>query len=361
MPLSLPSPRFDSKAETPIAFIQCMVEAYHRYGLNPQAALKSAQIPPQLLSSAQGRVTSLQMELMSAAAMHELDDEALGWFERPLPWGSYGMLLRASLTSPNLGVALKRWCRHHGLLTQSIRLQIQTQGSQAVLGLTELVPLHNSQHHWQEFCVVSVLRNAWGVAQWLIDSHIQLQQAHFAFAPPAHHGSYRVLFNTPAQFNAAQHTLSFDAGYLQLPIKRDETALQRLLQRALPLTVRPYRRDRRLQERVRQLLLQQPHISTAESIAAALHLSSRSLHRQLRDEGTHLQTLKNRVRQQHACELLARTQKPIKHIAAEVGFTNEKSFIRAFKQWLCCSPGEWREQQHQDHMARSRSALTLSP
>ena len=28
--------------------------------------------------------------------MQELDDEALGWFNRRLPWGSYGMLARAS-------------------------------------------------------------------------------------------------------------------------------------------------------------------------------------------------------------------------------------------------------------------------
>jgi hypothetical protein len=54
------------------------------------------------------------MELLSGTAMQELDDEGLGWFSRRLPWGSYGMLARASLSAPNLGVALKRWCRHHG-------------------------------------------------------------------------------------------------------------------------------------------------------------------------------------------------------------------------------------------------------
>jgi hypothetical protein len=43
------------------------------------------------------------MEIMSGAAMQELDDEALGWFSRRLPWGSYGMLCRASITSPDLG------------------------------------------------------------------------------------------------------------------------------------------------------------------------------------------------------------------------------------------------------------------
>src|SRR3990167_346259 len=63
--------------------------------------------------------------------MRELDDEALGWFARPLPWGSYGMLARASLSAPTLGAALKRWCRHHGLLTPDVTLAVTTSGDVA--------------------------------------------------------------------------------------------------------------------------------------------------------------------------------------------------------------------------------------
>jgi hypothetical protein len=48
-------------------------------------------------------MTARQMEQLSAAAMQELDDEGLGAFGRKLPWGSYGMLARASLTAPDAG------------------------------------------------------------------------------------------------------------------------------------------------------------------------------------------------------------------------------------------------------------------
>lgn len=331
------------RAETPIAFIQAMVDAYARRGMDPSHALKMAQITPALLKQAQAKVSSLQMEWMSAAAMRELDDEALGWFERRLPWGSYAMLLRASLGAPTLGVALQRWCRHHGLLTQSIALELSTQGQVARLTLHPLAPLHNPQHHWEEFCVVSVLRNALGVAQWLIDSQIRLQQACLAYEAPEHSASYRFLFNGPVQFSAAQHAITFDAAYLQLPTKRDETALRQLLQRPLLLTVRPYRRDRLLQERVRQHLIDHPTQHSGQDIARALHLSTRSLYRQLQDEGTRLQTIKDRSRQQRAAELLIRSHKPIKQVAAELGFGHEKSFIRAFKVWFGLSPGQWRD------------------
>mgnify|MGYP000252199105 FL=1 len=328
-----------SRAETPIAFIQAMVSAYESRGMDPSGALKMAQIAPNLLRQANARVTALQMEWMSAAAMRELDDEALGWFRRRLPWGSYGMLVRASLTAPNLGVALARWCRHHNLLTDDIQLTLSTSGGLAHIELHEVHELKNLR----EFCTVSVLRNALGVACWLTDSRIPLAGTELHFAPPPHADSYRVLFDGPCQFNATHSRLSFDAGYLQLPLRRDEAALQRMLQRALLLTVRPYRRDRLLVEKVRQTLAEHPeHSRNADDLAAWLNLSARTLHRQLKEEGASLQQLKDAVRRETAMDLLLRTQRPIKQIAAEVGFQNEKSFMRAFKGWTGLTPDEFR-------------------
>ena len=326
-----------TRAETPIAFIQAMVEAYRRRGLDPLGALEKAQIAPNLLRQSHARVTALQMEWMSEATMRELDDEALGWFRRRLPWGSYGMLVRASMTAPTLGVAMKRWCRHHNLLTDDITLQVSTADGLAHIDLLE----HPERHDLgtlREFCIVSVLRNALGVACWLTDSRISLTRTQLHVTTPAHAASYRVLFDGPVEFipqaRPPMSRISFDVGYLSLPVRRDEAALQRMLQRALLLTVRPYRRDRLLVEKVRQVLAE--HLEdarNADEVAAHLGLSTRTLHRQLREEGASLQHLKDSVRRERALDLLLKTRKPIKQVAAEVGFANDKSFLRAFRLW----------------------------
>lgn len=335
----MPADRPTARTETPMAFIRAIVRAYERRGMDPSRALQTAQITPVEVSKSLARVTALQMEWMSAAAMRELDDEALGWFSRRLPWGSYGMLVRASLSSPHLAVALQRWARHHGLLTDDIAVTLHTSDGLAHLTLTE----NRDLGELREFCVVSVLRNALGVACWLTDSRIPLTGTTLRFAPPPHAESYRVLFDGPTTFNAPAHSLQFDAGYLQLPIRRDEAALQRMLQRALLLTVRPYRRDRLLVGKVRQALAEYPqHCRNAEDLAQWLNLSPRTLHRQLREEGASLQQLKDAVRRERASDMLLRTQRPIKQIAAEVGFQNEKSFMRAYKGWTGLTPEEWR-------------------
>jgi len=322
-----------------MAFVQAIVQAFAQRGLDASPLLAEAQIAPNLQSQTDGRITALQMEWLSAAAMKTLDDEALGWFGRRLPWGSYGMLVRASLTAPTLGVAMQRWCRHHGLLTDDIHLQLTSAGGVAQLELQERRDLGERQ----EFCVVSMLRNALGVACWLTDSRIPLLQTTLQFAPPPHVDSYHVLFDGPTQFDAPSHTLQFDAGYLSLPVRRDEAALQRMLQRALLLTVRPYRRDRLLVEKVRQTLAEHPEQGrNADDLAQFLNLSVRTLHRQLKDEGASLQQLKDSVRQVKAQELLLRSTRSIKQIASDVGFQNEKSFMRAFKTWTGLTPDLFR-------------------
>lgn len=327
------------KAATPIAFVRAIVGAYERYSMDPRGALKQARIAPSLLRQANARITAAQMEDISNAAMQELDDEALGWFSRKLPWGSYGMLCRASLSAPDLGVALKRWCRHHRLLTDDIQLSLTRQGDTATLAIEE----HRELGALREFCLVSSLRYVHGYACWLIDSRIALSAVHFPFEPPAHHEVHPLLFPGPVHFGAGPAGFSFDAQYLAQPPRRNEKALQQMLQHALPLTVLQYRRDRLFVRRVREALLAKPAaVGNADTLAAQLHVSVRTLHRQLQEEGASLQRLKDEVRRDLAVELLSRSCQAIKQVAYACGFLNEKSFARAFKQWTGLSPSDYR-------------------
>ena len=325
-----------------MAFVQSILRAYAAQNKSPAKALEFAQITPSQAKKTSAHITALQMERISSFAMHELNDEVLGCLSRKLPWGTYGMLVRASLTSPTLGVALKRWCRHHGLVADDIELSVEERDGKAHIRLRELKDLGEQR----EFGVLSVLRNLYGVACWLVDSRITLEQVHFAFEAPAHQAVYPLMFQGPVLFGSATpiSELVMNASYLALPLRRDEAALQRMLETALTLTVLQYRKDRLLLTQVKQALAMYPQDThSAEDLAPLLNLSPRSLHRQLKEEGTSLQVLKDEVRHERAIELLQRTRKPIKQVAESAGFQNEKSFIRAFKQWTGQTPAAFRE------------------
>jgi AraC-like DNA-binding protein len=292
-----------------------------------------------MLSDPGARITAGQMEIVSEGAMRQLDDEALGWFSRRLPWGTLGMLCRASLPSPNLEVALKRWFRHHRLLTEDVVLELSAAAGRATVTLRE----HRDLGAMREFCLLSYLRYVHGYACWAVDSRISLLEVGFPFPAPPHRAVYPLLFPGPVAFDAAAAHFTFDARYLSLPQRRDDRALRAMLQHALPLTVLQYRRDRLLVQRVRRLLAEHPgEAHGAETVARHLHLSTRSLHRHLRDEGASLQGLKDEVRRERAMELLCRTENPVKQVALAVGFADEKAFARAFKAWTGETPRDYR-------------------
>ena len=78
-----------------------------------------------------------------------------------------------------------------------------------------------------------------------------------------------------------------------------------MLQRALPLTVLQYRRDRLLGQRVRELLrTRAAEAATPRRWRALLNMSTRTLHRQLQEEGSSLQALKDEVRHEQAIDQL---------------------------------------------------------
>lgn len=322
-----------------MAFVRTLVLGYRQHGRDPAAALRHAGISAAELRRPNARITAGQMEAVCGHAMQELDDEALGWFSRRLPWGSYGMLCRASITSPHLGVALKRWCRHHRLLVDDLTLRLTVAGGVATISIDE----HRALGAFREFALVTLLRYVHGYACWAVDSQIPLREARFPLPTPPHHDAYPLMFPGPVRFDATQAGFSFDAAYLALPLRRDEAALRAMLQRALPLTVLQYRRDRLLVQQVRALLRRDAAtLRSAEALAQALHQSVRTLHRHLRDEGASLQQLKDEVRREQAIDALRRTDRPIKQIAQAVGFESEKSFARAFRGWTGQAPSAFR-------------------
>jgi len=329
-----------SAAATPIAFIRSVVQAYERYGMDPGGALRDAQIPPSLVRKTGAWVTADQMETFSGHAMRELDDEALGWFSRRLPWGTNGLLCRGSLPSANLRIALVRWCRHYGLLIDDVHMELTVEGTSARLSIRERTDLREQR----EFCLVSMFRSIHGYACWLIDSRIALTRASFPYPAPSHASCYPLMFRGPVSFNEPCASLSFDAQYLRLPVRRDDRDLRQMLLNPLPLIVLQYRRDRLLSHQIQKLLRARVLESlNADALASELNLSTRSLYRHLAEEGTSLQALKDQVRREQAIQQLTQTSKALKQVAAAAGFRNEASFSRAFRQWTGQSPGEFRQ------------------
>jgi AraC-like DNA-binding protein len=85
--------------------------------------------------------------------------------------------------------------------------------------------------------------------------------------------------------------------------------------------------------------------SGAAAVARRLGMSTRSLTRQLAEEGTTFGEIRGRLRQRLAARYLADDRLSIQQIAWLLGYSEPGAFSHAFKRWTGTSPRQARKQQ----------------
>jgi AraC-like DNA-binding protein len=79
-----------------------------------------------------------------------------------------------------------------------------------------------------------------------------------------------------------------------------------------------------------------------EEVAGLLHVSQRTLQRQLHTEGVSYSELVERCRYQAACNYLQQTQDAVADIAERLAYADPSSFSRAFRRWSGITPRAFR-------------------
>jgi len=81
---------------------------------------------------------------------------------------------------------------------------------------------------------------------------------------------------------------------------------------------------------------------SVDGIADRLHMSRRTLHRRLTEEGVTFKELADEVRLDLSLRYLERPELGMGEISFSLGFSNLASFCRAFKRWTGRTPMEYR-------------------
>ncbi len=97
-----------------------------------------------------------------------------------------------------------------------------------------------------------------------------------------------------------------------------------------------------LSGKVRRLMLESYcHFPSLDSTAQRFHMTSRTLHRHLIEEGTSYKQILEEVRQLLAIKYLEGGQMSIQEIAYALGYSDIANFRRAFKRWEGVAPSQY--------------------
>lgn len=322
-----------------IAFVHGMLSGARAHGESCDAFLGDAGIAPELLAQGSARVTADQYVALFRSLTERRNDELLGLLSRPLKRGSLALVVRSTLGSGTIEVAMRRAAHTFGLLQDDVALEAVRDGGLAGWALRLVDPANPRPFFLHEM----LLRVFWRLLAWLAGGKLQAARFDFAYSSPEYAGSYGKIFPAPLHFGRKQSAFWFDATLLQQPVRRDEIALRAFLAEAQASVVVPRRGEDVISARVRGHL-QQMQTAWPDLIAtaSALHMSPSTLQRRLALEGTSFQSVKDELRRDMAIVRLNTSAVPLAALAYELGFGDSAAFQRAFKSWTGSPPGVYR-------------------
>ncbi len=167
----------------------------------------------------------------------------------------------------------------------------------------------------------------------------------FVNPAPAELQPYGDFFAGEVVFDWPCTELQIPFSYLQQPLRQPDAALLALLdQQAQAMLDREHASD--AGDEYRRVLIRQMRNGEASltSLAAAFHVSPRTLQRRMHADGFRFQQLLDDTRRLLAQEYLRDNRLTLTDIAGLLGFSEQSALTRAFKQWTGSTPTRWRQQ-----------------
>ena len=194
--------------------------------------------------------------------------------------------------------------------------------------------------------VENVLGSWLQYARWIADTRLSPAAVWLEHSLPAGTtlAQYEQFFECPVLFDQAYSALIVPLPYLQLPLRQADAHLLRTLEehaQSLMATLEDASLEQRVKSILRQLLKE--GLPRKEQVAEHLAVSVRTLQRQLHQAGTSYQQILDELRQELAEHYLLNSTLPIQDIAQYLGFSESRSFHRAFKSRRGMPPGEFRQ------------------
>ena len=176
----------------------------------------------------------------------------------------------------------------------------------------------------------------------LVGSEFKPLRMEFMHAPPAYAAEYQRLFGDDVRFGCLHNRMVLEAQWLDVPLPNHHALALRQALGLLELESAQLHRKMDLIQAVERAISRDLQGSQLEKVASDLNMSGRTLRRRLTEHGLTFEALLEQVRRARCMGLLGNPGLSIERITQEVGYSDVRSFRRAFKRWTGLSPSAFR-------------------
>ena len=310
-------------------------------GFNRQACLKGTGILLSQLDDANARM-SLQQELgFYRNALELTGDAAIGLkLGEPYIPQRYGLFGYALLSAATFRHALTL-AENFGRLTFSFfTFRFGVSGKHTWFSFTEPPPIEQELVDLYLDRDISAARVDFSE---VMGEPLAIDELYLSHDGHGRQQAYREYFGCDVHFSAEVGKFIFSSALLDRALPQSDPESSRHFQQQCQLLIAKLSTQGHFIDNVRMLILARPgYFPDIDYVAEKLDMSTRTLRRRLKEEGSTYRGLLDEVRFGLAKQYLGKTNLPMEEICGLLGYSEPGNFSHAFRRWSGQSPRDWR-------------------
>ena len=255
---------------------------------------------------------------------------------------SFGILGYLLKNAPTVAIYCEMLERYQAVLMTGMKFSFRTTGRQFEVQWQIFRPPSESVRHDVEFslaALLKLLRDSSG-------NSIIPQKVMFSHACKEPRDRYAKTFGSEVLFNQNHNCLVFSEDLLGMPLSSGDPKLLAILREHADAQMQRWKTNENLIDQAKLIISTslETKDAGAEVLAKMLHITTRTLNRHLRQNGTNYKRLREEVILEIAKQSLAETDASITVIGGKLGFSESSAFIRAFKRMTGTTPAAYRKE-----------------
>jgi AraC-like DNA-binding protein len=341
MQMKVIDPTFELALVSPF-LLQTLAEVAEQKGVNPDSLCRGLGFTFEDLQDPAQRISYRQAVAMIQRALKALPNQGLGlWVGAQNVLGTLGLLGHVLSLCKTLRDAFELGIRHQHTSGGIVVSSVEEAGDRVFVDAQCRLPFADVQLCAVEEFFASLL--VYGRA--LVGADFKPMAVEFMHAAPDYLSEYSRLLGPDVRFGCLQNRMVIAAHWLDVHLPNHHSLALRQAVKLLELEATQVNQKMDLIQAVERAIARDlTEGSHIEKIAGDLNMSSRTLRRRLTEHSLTFETLLEQVRQARTMGLLANPDMSIERITEEVGYSDVRSFRRAFKRWTGMSPSAFRNE-----------------
>ncbi|WP_410210703.1 AraC family transcriptional regulator [Aquirhabdus sp.] len=319
-------------------YLGLLVDVVARWDISAEELLDGSGIKPEQLHDVFWYVDFKTFSELFKRAVILTNEPGLGFhIGKQMKVSCHGLIGFAAMIAKDVREALEIAQQFINLQSSAYSLRLEVEGDLAYYYVNEVYP----DYSLGEVGTIAILLGFVMMGEAITGHHLE-GSGDVMFKCPDYFDRFQQLLPGTIRFDQPYTRIVFPAAYLELPLIMADPLTARLAREQCKRELNALMKDTSFSRLVSELVYDEAlGFCTIEEVADKLHLSTRTLQRQLAQENQSFSTLIDELRQRKATAMVKKREFSLELIAEKLGYTDTTNFIRAFKRWTGKTPKKY--------------------